>query len=209
MNQVPESDDIQCFNRWADTYEKNAAQFIIDRLHRGALDLLAKQTTEITLEAIADIGCGTGRLLRHAGRRWPAAHLIGVDPSQGMLEVARRLMPAGVFYTGQAESLPLPDDSVDAAFSTLSMHHWAEPLKGLQESVRILRPGGFFCLADIRIPGVLSWLISHFKDNRPETWIPLFTQAGLTVLELERPLAGFALIMLGKKGPSPLKDQPR
>ena len=202
MNPTPESEDRQCFNRWAATYEKNIAQIFIDRLHRHTLDLLVKQTGEKNPAVIADIGCGTGRLLRHAGKRWPAAHLIGVDPSPGMLDVARRLTPTGVFYEGQAEALPLPDDSVDAAFSTLSIHHWTEPLKGVLEIVRILRPDGYFCLADISLPGVLSLMDHHFKYNHPETWKSLFIQAGLTVQVLERSLAGFALVMLGKNGPS-------
>ncbi|MGD0611330.1 MAG: class I SAM-dependent methyltransferase [Anaerolineales bacterium] len=204
MDPIPESDDIQCFNRWAGTYEKSVAQFFIDRLHRDVLDMVGKQAVDNSPGAIADIGCGTGRLLRSAGKRWPAARLIGVDHSPGMLDVARRLTPAGVFYAGSAEALPLPDNSVEAAFSTLSIHHWTEPSKGVQEIVRILRPGGTFCLADIRGPGVLSIVFNHFKFNRSETWNALFSQAGLTVLALERPLAGFGLIMLGKKGTSPL-----
>lgn len=200
MDPTPESDDIQCFDRWASTYEKSVAQFFIDRLHRDVLDMVGKQAAENSLGAIADIGCGTGRLLRSAGKRWPTAHLIGVDHSPGMLDVARRLTPTGAFYIGSAESLPLPDSSVEAAFSTLSIHHWTEPLKGVQEIARILRPGGYLCLADIRGPGVLSMAFKHFKFNRPETWKALFSQAGLTILGWGHPLAGFGLIALGKKG---------
>jgi ubiquinone/menaquinone biosynthesis C-methylase UbiE len=203
MDQIPESDDIQCFNRWAGTYENSLVQFFIDRLHRDALTLLGKQMAGHAPDAIADIGCGTGRLLRNAARRWPAAHLIGVDHSPGMLEVARRLTPAGVFYAGSAGALPLPDDSVDAALSTLSIHHWDEPLTGMREIVRVLRPGGYFCLADIMGSGFLPILFDHFKGNRPKTWNTLFNQVGMTVLALENSLAGFASIMLGVKGSFP------
>jgi ubiquinone/menaquinone biosynthesis C-methylase UbiE len=203
MDRIPESDDIQCFNQWAGTYENSLVQFFIDRLHRDVLDLLGKKTAGKIPGTLADIGCGTGRLLRNAAKRWPAANLIGVDHSPGMLEVARRLTPAGVFYVGSAGALPLPDNSVDAALSTLSIHHWDEPLTGMREIVRILRPGGYFCLADIKGSGFLSILFNHFKGNRPETWNALFNQAGMTVLALENSLAGFASMMIGEKGSPP------
>ena len=204
----PESDDIQWFDRWAGSYERCAAQFFIDHLQRSCLDLVGEFSDESNLGVIADIGCGTGRLLRRARKRWPSANLVGVDPSRGMLDVACRLMPSGAFCAGPAESLPLPDQAVDTVFSTLSIHHWQEVEKGLQEIVRILHPGGFFCLADIQIPAMLSKWITHFEGNDPDRWKALFVQSGLTVLALKYRLAGFGLVMLGMKrhGPKNLMD---
>jgi len=200
LDPHPESDDVRFFNRWAGAYEKCAAQFFIDHLHRSCLDLVEKEATGNTLEVLADIGCGTGRLLRNAGKRWPAARFLGVDPSQGMLAVARLLMPNGIFCAGSAESLPLPDHSVDVVFSTLSIHHWTDPKRGMVEIMRILHTGGYFCLADIQVPAVLSGLIGHFKGNHPDSWNRLFIQARLTVLAVDHSLAGWGLLMLGKKG---------
>jgi ubiquinone/menaquinone biosynthesis C-methylase UbiE len=71
--------------------------------------------------SILDIGCGTGRLLRKAQERWPKARLFGVDPAEGMIEKARQLLPEARLYVGMAESLPLPDDSVDVVLSTSSL----------------------------------------------------------------------------------------
>jgi SAM-dependent methyltransferase len=47
-------------------------------------------------------------------------------------------------------SLPFPDASFDLVVSALSMHHWAEPEKGLAEIGRVLRPGGRALVWDLR-----------------------------------------------------------
>ncbi len=141
------ADDIEKFNRWASTYESSRVQnFLVDRVHRAVLELL------VTAEPrrVLDIGCGTGRLLRTMGARWPAAQLTGVDAAEGMVEVARRLMPTATFYTGVAEALPLPDASADLVLGTLSFHHWHDRAAGVREVGRVLRP---FMFASVAVKG--------------------------------------------------------
>ena len=100
-------DDVQTFDRRSSTYEHSFFQrLFFDRIHRAALNLIP---TEFNPEAILDIGCGTGRLLRKAAVRWPGARLSGVDPAEGMIREARRLTPGATFYVSTAESLALPD----------------------------------------------------------------------------------------------------
>src|SRR5579883_1550856 len=125
--------DIDRFSRWSRTYERSYLQgLIFDRAHRAAP------------ESILDVGCGTGRFLRQAAQRWPGASLIGVDPAEGMIEMARRLTPGATFYVSMAEELPLPGASVDVAVTTLSFHHWSDQAAGVREVARVLRPGGRF-----------------------------------------------------------------
>ncbi len=62
---------------------------------------------------------------------------------------------------------PFADQSVDLAVSTLSLHHWADPIPVLDEMARILRPGGAFVVFDLRrdmIPPfyLLIWFASRF-----------------------------------------------
>ncbi len=78
--------------------------------------------------------------------------MIGVDAAEKMIEQATQLFPEAEFHVAMAEALPLPDASVDLAFSTLSFHHWANQAKGISEVARVLRPQGRFLLADITIP---------------------------------------------------------
>ncbi len=185
--------DQSMFNRWAPTYERSWAQpFLFDRVHRVVLDLVAGESQAAEPQRILDVGCGTGRLLRKAGARWPSAELVGVDASKEMIEVARRSTPGATFHVGVAESLPLVDASVDVALSTDSFHHWNDRAAGVREVARVLRPGGRFFLADIWIPIPLAALIRLFAPNNPHARLSnfptlrrFFAAAGLHV-ELQR-----------------------
>ncbi|HUQ56104.1 class I SAM-dependent methyltransferase [Lentzea sp.] len=104
-------------------------------------------------ESVLDVGCGTGNLLRAAGKR--GAVLTGVDPDLKMLAKAeRKLRRAGLrarLDRGYAQELPYPDGSFDRVFSSLMLHHLEGASKGemLAEVRRVLKPGGVFVLADV------------------------------------------------------------
>jgi len=191
-----DSSDVSEFDKWSRNYEQSWSQALyFDRIHRAVLDLAARQD-EGRAGRILDIGCGTGRLLRKAGQLWPAAGLVGVDPSQGMVEVARRFMPEATFHVAAAESLPLADASVDVAMTTMSFHHWKDQAAGVREIARVLRPGGRFCLADAALPGWLARLIHHMEGNSFAAWRALVEPAGLSVAVQKRTLLGHVLLML-------------
>jgi SAM-dependent methyltransferase len=90
-----------------------------------------------------DVGCGTGVL---AARLADAGYeMVGVDPSEGMLEVMRRRSPALRAVAASGTSLPFADDSFDLVLTVAVMHHIAEPeavRQTLAEMVRVARPGG-------------------------------------------------------------------
>ena len=189
--------DIQRFSRWARTYDDSWVQRFFDRVHQTMLNVVANEASEP--QSILDVGCGTGRLLRKAGARWPAARLIGADPAEGMVEVARRTTPAATFHIAMAESLPLPDASVDIVLSSASFHHWSDQAAGLREIARVLRLDGHLCLADVTMPAWLAKILRHSKAKSPTALHWFFTQAGLHV-ETQRPiLARFVLVTLGVK----------
>jgi ubiquinone/menaquinone biosynthesis C-methylase UbiE len=169
------------------TYENSWMQrWLFDRVHKAVLQLAA-QALDVEPSVVLDVGCGTGRLLRVVGTYWPDAQLIGVDPAEGMVAVARRLNPDATFHVGMAEALPLPDYSIDLAFSTLSFHHWQDHAAGICEIARVLRPGGYFILADLLVPRWIAWLIHHATHLSWERQRELFSAAGLKV-EAQTPL---------------------
>jgi ubiquinone/menaquinone biosynthesis C-methylase UbiE len=194
------SHDIQHFNRWSRTYERSWLQRVFfGPVHKAVLAMVAGESAP---ESILDVGCGTGRLLRRAGARWPAARLIGVDPAEGMIAEARRLTPGATFHLGTAEALPLPDASVDLAMSTLSFHHWRDGAAGLCEVARVLRPGGRFVLADFILPAWLRPFLGHAgsdRSPRPAAVRALFAQAGLEVCEQRRVRARHVLMTMGTR----------
>src|SRR5688572_28696570 len=171
--------DVGQFDRWSVRYERSKWQrLLFDRVHGRAFDLAAPFGEP---NDILDVGCGSGRLLRAAHKRWPNARLFGVDPSVGMVEAGKRITPAELHLTG-AESIPLADASIDLAFSTIAFHHWADPAQGLREVARVLRPGGHFVLVDNVGP---DWLARYLKD-RPyltaDGRAAMWSQNGLHVL---------------------------
>jgi ubiquinone/menaquinone biosynthesis C-methylase UbiE len=119
--------------------------------------------------------------LRRANTYWPEAQLIGVDPANGMIEMAKRLTPNATFYTAMAEALPLQDASVDLALSTISFHHWQDQTAGIREIARVLRPGGYFILVDASFPDTLVRAFRVKRFHSPAQMRALFTQAGLHV----------------------------
>lgn len=93
--------------------------------------------------SVLDVGCGTGALAQLlAGRGY---RVVGVDPSEGMLEVMRERSPEVDAIQASGTALPLADDSFDLVLTVATMHHIALPddvAEALAEMVRVSRPGG-------------------------------------------------------------------
>jgi ubiquinone/menaquinone biosynthesis C-methylase UbiE len=191
------SEDVQSFERRSKTYEESSLfNFIFDWIQRDALNAVP---AGIAPASILDIGCGTGRLLRKAARRWPAARLTGVDPAEGMLKVARLLNARAQFHAGLAEALPLPDRVADLVFSTMSFHHWQDQTLGVQQAARVLQPGGIFVLVDICLPLGLERIFRHGRQAGPSVIQGMFRQAGLKLHAQRKVMARFLVISVGRK----------
>lgn len=91
---------------------------------------------------VVDAGCGTGRLLPFL-RANGLEPVIGVDPSEGMLEQARNAHPEGEWRSGSLESLPLPDGSAGGVLGWYSMIHLDGDglAAAARECARVLAPG--------------------------------------------------------------------
>lgn len=180
----------------AEGYERSRIQASIARIHDAMLASVICGGKPP--DTVLDVGCGTGRLLRKIGQRWPDSRLTGVDPAEGMIAVARRLAPSVSFHVASAESMPIATASIDLAFSSISFHHWDDPLQGLHEMARTLRPGGRLCLADITMPRWVSKLI-HSKAQSPTAIRRLIAQAGLELQEQRLILARVIVVAVAVK----------
>ena len=190
--------DVKRFDRWAATYDQSVMQRLyFVPVHSKMLDLLVQEGLDDPPSCIIDVGCGTGRLLRAASARWPEVQLFGVDPAEHMVSEAKRLNTNAIFKLASAESLPFPDQTADIVLSSLSFHHWADQKQGLQEIVRVLRPGGLFCLADHAII-LLAKLFGEKVKSRNEIRT-LIIGAGLAVREQQKLGMRFVLITLAQK----------
>jgi ubiquinone/menaquinone biosynthesis C-methylase UbiE len=134
---------------------------------------VARRAAELMPQGIAaDLGCGPGLLAVELAGRAPGLRVVGVDLSPEMLvQGAEHARERGVeehasFRLGDVEQLSFPDASLDLVLSTLSLHHWSDPVTVLDEIARILRPGGAFLVVDLRrdMPApayLLVWFAQH------------------------------------------------
>lgn len=91
----------------------------------------------LTGRRVADVGCGTGRLLRILTSN--GAKAVGLDADPAMLTLAAARGPAA---RADAHQLPLADASMDAAITVATLEFTADPAQVLAEMARVTRPGG-------------------------------------------------------------------
>lgn len=96
---------------------------------------------------IVDLGSGPGFLSAEIQKLIPEIHIISLDPSVKMLEMARKHAFKGDFkkfgvILSVSENIPLKSGSVDIVVSRFSLPYWRRPKDGFAEMFRVLKPGG-------------------------------------------------------------------
>jgi ubiquinone/menaquinone biosynthesis C-methylase UbiE len=92
---------------------------------------------------VLDLAAGTGKLTRALVPF--GARVIAIEPIDEMREQLFRALPDVDAFDGTAESIPLPDGSVDAVTCGQAFH-WFRADEALREIHRVLRPGGGLAL---------------------------------------------------------------
>lgn len=107
---------------------------------------------------ILDVGCGTGTATRlMAKAAGPTSRVVGLDPAEAMLGVARKIVPdpesAPVEWVlGAAEHLPFADQTFDRVTAQFSLRNMSDWLEGLKEMVRVLKVGGRLTILEMVQP---------------------------------------------------------
>jgi ubiquinone/menaquinone biosynthesis C-methylase UbiE len=102
---------------------------------------------------LLDIGCGTGRFLDVLKQVWPRLPALGLDMSEAYIGHAKRHLKRWSWINllvGNAESIPVPDDSQDAVTSIFMFHELPPKVRRIVfgECARVLKPGGRLVLVD-------------------------------------------------------------
>ena len=107
---------------------------------------------------ILDVATGTGDLAIAMARRIRGTQVLGVDLSEGMLDIARRkVAEAGldgrvVLDTGDAERLSVSDSAVDVATVAFGVRNFGDLDAGLRDIARTLREGGRIVILEFSTP---------------------------------------------------------
>jgi ubiquinone/menaquinone biosynthesis C-methylase UbiE len=121
-------------DRYDHHYDHSRGRSYHTHLSRHLMEVLPKNGL------LLDIGCGTGLFVEKYCMDHSTA--IGLDISRGMILQARRRCKDREFVVGTGETIPFSDDSFDAAASLLAFSYMRDPKKMLDETFRVLKPGG-------------------------------------------------------------------
>jgi demethylmenaquinone methyltransferase/2-methoxy-6-polyprenyl-1,4-benzoquinol methylase len=109
-----------------------------------------------------DLACGTCDLLM-AMERAGAARAFGSDFCHPMLTAAQRKRLRSPLFEADALTLPLRDKSFDLVTAAFGFRNFANYRRGLEEMLRVLRPGGAAAILEFSTPpnaavaGVYGW----------------------------------------------------
>ncbi|MCC6628018.1 MAG: class I SAM-dependent methyltransferase [Chloroflexi bacterium] len=139
---------------------------------QALIDLLPLERTATWLEA----ACGPGIVSRALAPL--VGSVLGIDLTPTMVDVANReAARAGVtnahFTVGDATALDLPDANVDGAVTRFSLHHVPLPGRVVGELRRVVRQGGWVCLADHITSdnaGEMAWHQEIERLRDPSHW---------------------------------------
>jgi demethylmenaquinone methyltransferase/2-methoxy-6-polyprenyl-1,4-benzoquinol methylase len=205
--------------------------FGIDRSWRRKA--VAKISGYIKNPEIIDVATGTGDLAIEAAKLNPL-RITGIDISDKMLDLARLKIknkdPEGriEFMKCDSESICFKDGTFDVAMVAFGVRNFSDPIRGLSEMRRVIRPGGLVIVLEFSKPGgfifkhlynfyfryLLPFAGSLFSRHRlayrylnesvmrfadNEEFIQMMKSAGLSQITLTRLTRGIASIYTGVK----------
>ena len=169
-----------------DTKSKQVAGMFDDIAHRydflnrflsGGIDIIWRKKMIATLRSvrprrILDVATGTGDVAIMAYKALLPEKIIGIDISEGMLEIGRKKIAKLLLnkeielLRGDSEAINLPNDSFDAVTVAFGVRNFEHLEKGLSEILRVLKPGGRLAILEFSKPrGLFRLFYRLYMDH--------------------------------------------
>lgn len=141
---------------WGYWENPNAAPIAPDEFHRAAEAMLDRMVGAAVIRdgaKILDVGCGLGGTINFLNRRCEACTLVGINIDQRQLAIGRSSVSAqnrnSVHFAGaNACALPFPSECLDVVLCVESIFHFPNRQMFINESARVLKPGGLLLISD-------------------------------------------------------------
>lgn len=156
---------VEIFSEVAPKYEFLNAVMTggMDKRWRTAMLDVCESALGRKPDAALDLATGTGDVARMMADRWPKAKVIGTDPTNAMLEVARQKATGPKvsrphmridWQEGVAEKINAEAGSLDVVTIAFGFRNVAEALRqrATEEAFRVLKPGGVFAILELGLP---------------------------------------------------------
>ncbi len=147
---------VSMFDNIAPTYDtaNRVMSMGVDKSwRRKACDLAYEFSGADTLDKIVDIACGTGDMMEFWKNRSEVngiaiGEIVGVDPSVGMVDVARKKYPLFNYHIASATDIPLEDASADILSITYGIRNVVQREDALKEFNRVLKKDGLVVILE-------------------------------------------------------------
>lgn len=107
-----------------------------------------------------DIGCGTGNYLTALSQK--GLTIVGIDPSETMLQQARAKHIHSTFISGCAENIPFPDNTFDGTIAVFTVHHWTDMPQGVAELSRVLKQNAKLVFLSFTPQQMKGYWLNHY-----------------------------------------------
>jgi ubiquinone/menaquinone biosynthesis C-methylase UbiE len=164
---------IEGYDKWSEKYDRESNPLIALE-EPITLDLIG----QVKGQQVLDLGCGTGRYCLLLAQR--GAKVVGIDPSSGMIQHARRKITDSnqiTLHQGTLDDLHFPDGQFDLVVSALTLSHLPELEPTFREIGRVLKSGGWLVISDVHP----YWPVSghdyteFFDEQGQEYRIPIYS----------------------------------
>lgn len=165
---------VTMFDSIANTYDmvNRVLTFGIDKKWRekavkNALELIDKKSVNVL-----DVACGTGDMieiwLKESQKKSISCEVSGLDPSRGMLEIAKKRFPSTKFYKAYATDIPCESESIDGISISFGIRNVLEIDKAIKEFYRVLKKDGIVLVLEFtkeKNPGKFRKCVDFYSSK--------------------------------------------